>query len=530
MMVTIAELLDWKVAEVNGAADYLANRRARLADLEGDLAGAKPPESWNTPRVEAAISAHEKLRLRLFDMAAEISDVQVTLHESAGLFREAIKELNRALDLASVEGFTVSHASGVVMNGNTYSDEGTANAAEEVMRQVRDAIDASLQKADQADVDLAAALKAAADGKVDGGSTSISDAITQLPPSLDGLGKKEIIRKLGDEFAVDTIDAYLNVEAEFMKYQIEGAAKATYTVTAKGTVLMDLTLEGGLGRGVEAGTDAAGASAEASVGAGSTVGLKFGSVAEAEKFLSGLDDAAMDLKLYEYGAVPAAVGANVFDYIKDHDPESWKVGAYASAGGEFHVPGFKMDGEARGDVYYDTIKEEVGLKVQAELGGELGSKESQTVAAGAKVEGELKFDKDRNPSEFTVGGSVSGSLGARISNEIPGFSHKEGAGGDIQLKIDKDNPAFDSIVRAAQGGDMDKAADLAFDNGQVVIRQTSITEGSGVVKDFKVDGGQAGGLDVDAGSSVTSANGVWVRPAGSNEFVGLSRGDLREDG
>lgn len=528
-MVTIAELLDWKVAEVNAAAEYLANRRKRLADLEEDLNGAKPPDSWKTPRVETVISAHGRLRSRLLDMAAEVSDVQVTLHESAVLFEEARKELNRALDLATGEGFSVSLASGVIMDGNTYPDEGAAKAAEKVMHQVRDAIDGALQKADQADTDLAAALKAAADGNVEGGTGSLSEAITQLPPSLDGLDKRDIIRKLGDEIAVETIAAYLNVQAEFMKYQVEGAANATYTVTASGKVLMDLTLEGGLGKGVEAGTEAAGASAEASIGLGSTVGLKFDSVADAEKFLAGLDDAALDLKLYEYGAVPAAVGANIVEYIKDHDPESWKVGAYASVGGEFRLPGFSMEGEARGDAYYDIIKEQAGLKVQAELSGEVGNKENPTVSAGAKVEGEIKFDKDRTPSEFSVSGSVSGSLGARIANEIPGFSHKEGAGGDIQLKVDKDNPAFGSIVRAAQDGDMNKAADLAFDHGQVVIRQTSTVEASGVVEDVKVDAGQAGGVDIDAGSSVTSANGVWVRPVGANEFVGLTPDDLRGD-
>lgn len=526
-MVTIADLLDWKVAEVRGAAEYLANRRSRIADLEGDLNAAKPPASWNTPNVETVTSAHQRLRSRLLDMAAEVSDVQVTLLECAGLFDEAVKELNRALDHASREGFTVSLASGVIMDGNTYPDEAAANAAEKVRHQIRDAINAALQKADQADTDLAAALKAAADGKVDGGSGSLSDAITQLPPSLDGLDKSEIIRKLGDEIAVETVSAYLNAEAEFMKYQIEGAANATYSVTASGKVVMDLTLEAGFGMGVEGGTEVAGASAEASVGVGSTVGLKFDSVAEAEKFLSGLDEAAFDLKFYEFGAVPAAVGANIIDYVKDHDPESWKVGAYASAGGEFHVPGFNMEGEARGDAYYDIVKQEVGLKVQAELSGELGDKDNPTVSAGAKVEGEIKFDKDRAPSEFSVAGSVNGSLGARIANEIPGFSHKEGAGGDIQLKVDKDNPAFDSIVRAAQSGDMNKAADLAFDHGQVVIRQTSTAEVSGVVKDVDVDLGQVGGVEIDAGGSVTSANGVWVKPAGSNKFVGLSPDDLR---
>ncbi|MFE6646558.1 hypothetical protein ACFVJS_08360 [Nocardioides sp. NPDC057772] len=526
-MVTIAELLDWKAAEVRGAAEYLANRRGRLVDLDDDLNAARPPESWDTPNVGAVTTAHQRLRSRLLDMAAEVSDVQVTLLECAGLFDEAVKELNRALDHASSEGLTVGLASGVIMDGNTYPDEAAAKAAEKVMHEIRGAIDAALQKADQADADLAAALKAAADGKVDGGSGSIAEAITQLPPSLDGLDKSEIIRKIGDEIAVETVAAYLNAEAEFMKYQVEGAAKATYSVTASGKVVMDLTLEAGFGMGVEGGTDLAGASAEASIGVGSTVGLTFNSVAEAEKFLSGLDEAAFDLKFYEFGSVPAAVGANIIDYVKDHNPDSWKVGSYASAGGEFHVPGFKLEGEARGDAYYDIIKREVGLKVQAEVGTEFGDRNNPTISAGAKVEGEIKFDEDRVPKEFSVAGAVSGSLGARIANEIPGFSHKEGVGGDIQLKVDKDNPAFGSIVRAAQSGDMNRAADLAFDHGQVVIRQTSVAEASGVIEDVDVDLGQVGGVDIDAGGSVTSANGVWVKPAGSNKFVGLTTDDLR---
>lgn len=509
-MVSIHDLLSWKIGELQFAADFLANRRTRLIDLEDDLRAARPPESWKTPRCKWAFKAHEKLRLRVNDLVAELSNVQITIVECSSVMKEAQGDLNRALDRAADHGFNVSHSSGVIMDGNTYPDEKHAKKAAEQMESVHAAIEAALKKADSADQDLAAALRSAVNGAVDGGKGSLEDAASsQKPPSLDDLTPEELAKKFGSEISLATMNAYLEGEAKLTSWmKAEFGAKAEYQVMMDGTVKMNLHVEGGLGLAVM-GEGAASGGAGLSAGRTGDFEISFDSKEEAERFLNGFEDAAKDVNWSSYHTLGAGVAAsvreNIAGYIERENVTSVKSGLYGKAELGFEAPYAKAGAEGRVDGYYDFKKDEYGLKVAGMVSAE---HKSSGAALSAAIDGEVKTNNSGQPKELSLSGAINGQVASeRLGINIPGAA--QGHGVDVAIKMDDKNPLWHDAQAALKRGDVDRAVDLAMDHGQVIVKQSASTGN-------EQDAGDPG---TDAGAQIKATKNVWVRDANSDGFT-----------
>lgn len=520
-MVSINDLLDWKPATLGEVADVLTRRRKRLVDLQDEIDAAKPPVTWVSGSSTKAKTTHEKLRLRLLDMAAEVSDVVVNLDDAAARMKAAKTKLQDALEVAQAKGFTVDHATGVVKDPQTYENPVDRNEKGIEVSGVAGDISDALTAAQEADLDLAASLQSAADGKIDGGTGLLSDAINQVPTRMDDLTPEQLAEMLGEDVTIHSISAYLEVEAELASWEIEGKAQADYKVMADGTVIMALHLEAGLGREIEIG------GAEADVGAGGSTDLelKFANAKEAQEFLDEMDNRAFDdvgLGDVVKGQVPLRVAQNVAEYIQEQDIESFRTGVYASGEMEFDQPWAKGAVEGRAEAYYDWVKEQYGLKIEATAEGEMGG-EGSGYNATAGLSGDLKIQQDGEFESLTLAGKLSATAAnERLGIDLPAGT-STGAGVDVELKVDRDNPAYDDIEAALTAGELDRAKDLALDNGQLVVRQTVIEEYASEEHEIDLKVAEA---EFSYGASGETATHVWYREPGRNEVYSIDPAQL----
>lgn len=519
-MVSIDNLIDWKPGDLDPVADLLVKRRKALVDLQDEIDDSYPPLTWASEAGNNARSSHEKLRLRLNDMTAEVSDVAVSLIESERLMKAARTRLTEALALAKGKGYTVDHATGTVTDPAKYAHDVDASHARTSVQAIADDIGTALTEADEADTALAKALDDAAKGKVEGGDESLSEAAIQLPPSMDDLTQKELIELLGGDIAISTISAFLDAELEFATWELEGRAEAQYVVMADGTVKMVLSLEAGLGREIKV----AGTEADVSAGGTTSLELKFSSQEEAQKFLDGLDNATVDFNsLGDYMNPGTTVVKNVADYVMAQDITSLKVGVYGQGEVEMDNSALgKAVASGRVEAYYDLVKEEMGIKVTGKLEvDDLAG--HQDVSGSVELTGELTAKKNGDFNDFTLSGKMEASaVNQKLGIDLPP-STSTGQGLDVELKVTADNPAAEAIKSAVARGDMDEATELAMENGRVVIRQTSIETLASEEIEFDV---KVGGAEIEYGASVEAANVVYVRPEGGHDLVELDLSQL----
>lgn len=520
-MTTIAELLAWKPESLGTVADALVKRRKSLVDLQDEMDAADPPATWVAGSAGRAQESHERLRLRLLDLAAEVSDVAINLDDAQNRISTARRDLQGALGAARANGFTVDHASGRVSDPQMYDDPVERGAAAGQVQGVVDDIGAALTAAQEADLDLAASLRAAAAGTIDGGTGLLSQAVVQLPTRMDEMTPEQLAAMLGDEVAIHTISAFLEVEAELATWEIEGKAEAEYKVMADGSVVMALHLEAGLGREVEVG------GAEADVGAGGTTDLElaFDSVEEAQAFLDGLDDRALaDIGLGDAvtGQVAPRIAANVADYIQEQEIKSFRTGVYGSGEMEFDQPWARGAVEGRAEAYYDWVEELYGVKLEVSGDAELGGRESGYEAAGA-LSGDLKIQQDGQFESLTLNGEMS----ATAANERLGIAMppgtSTGAGVDVQLRVEHDNPARQDIEAAMAAGDVGRAKDLALDNGELVVRQVMIEEYASGEKEYDL---KVAELEWEYGAEGQTATQIWYREPGRSQIYQIDPGQL----
>lgn len=518
-MVSIDNLLDWKPADLDSVTDVLVKQRKALVDLQDEIDDSVPPWSWASQAGDNARTSHEKLRLRLNDMVAEVSDIAVSLVEAEKQMKSAKQLLSDAITLAKGNGFTVDHKTGTVSDPTEYASEVDASHASRKITSIADDIRQALTDADTADTALAKALDDAAKGKVDGGDESLADASVQLPPSMDDLTQEELIELLGGDIAISTISAYLEAEAEFASWELEGKAEAKYVVMADGTVKMSLALEAGLGREIEVG----GTEADVSAGGTTELELTFKSAKEAQDFLDGLDDATLDFDGFsDYMSPGSTVVSNVADYVMAQDITSFKTGVYGKGEVEFDTPLGEGTASGRLDAYYDWATDQIGVKVSGNLSvSDMGGQDGRD--GSVEMAGELKVSNTGDFKDFTLTGKMEASaLNEKLGIEMPAGT-KTGQGLDVELKIADDNPAKDQIMDAVGRGDMDQAAELAMDNGRVVIRQTTVE--TLVDEDHEIDL-KVAEAEVKYGAKIESANVVLVRPAGSDHLVPLDLSKL----
>lgn len=512
-MVSISEVLKWQPGTLSEVTDGLLRKKRSLTDLQDEMEGALPPYTWVSPHATTAREKHERLRLRLLDMVAEVGRVSASVDFAEAEVKAAKDSLTAALDAAASAGLRVDRDTGEVTDPRTYANEVDALRASGRVADAADRIRDALTAAQTADSDLCAALQAAIDGTVDGGTGSFGSAGNQLPSALVGMEPAEIAKRYADDVALQTLQAWLEANGEAFGFKIEGAAKATSIVRGDGTVTMALHLEGGLGRSVSVGT----ASADVTGGLTTDLELSFDSPEEAQAFLDGLDDAAMALSWKELGYAPAAIADNVADYIGEQDVSSFKTGFYGKASGEFDVGWASGDASGRVDGTYDWVKEKYGLKVSAQASGDVGGEDSGIKGAAA-LSGELKLDKGGELEEAVFSGSISGKMANdKFGVDIPHTS--TGAGADIEVKMAEDNPHFAEFKATAMRGDLDGAADLALEHGRVVVRTFSIEEFADERK--KLEAGPVGDGEIRFGASAETAQQVWVRPPGEHYVLAV---------
>lgn len=523
-MPTIAELLDWQPDSLANLADSLFASRRRLKGLQDEINTGKPPESWDAPATPSAVSDYDDLHQRLNDIAAQVSDLAVTVEETSAEIRAARSALEDALTEASGEGFSVNRQTGDItappppVTDFPTGDPRQVTENARVQRETREQdkridqiaadIDRALKRADAADVGLARAMISSIEYNVRGGDGTIAQAIAiQLPPSLEGLTPQEIAEKLGGDIGLATVKAYLEGEMPLHRwFKAEYGVAADYKVMMDGTVKMSLQVEGGIGAAL------AGSGAGASLMGGRTgeVEISFKTEEEAQRFLNGFEDAATDIDLSNFrtgGGLAGSLVQNVAEYIRTQEVTGLKTGIYAKGEFEFDTNFVKGDASGRIDAYRDFDQDEYGFKVQGSLSGE---DRQSGVGGSASFSGELKTDLDGTPKSLSLTGEVSGKVTAeKLGIDIPGG--RGGAAADVELKVDQNNVMWNEIQEAVNRGDMDRATDLAMDHGQVVVKQTAI---GGTEFDAKrPEGG------IEWGTESKTTNQVWVRDANSDEIV-----------
>lgn len=520
-MVSINELLDWDPAGLGEAADSLTITRRALVDLQDEIDGGRPPSSWIAGSASAAHREHERLRTRLLDLTAEVADVAVNLDDAQARILTAKNALQDALSDASIEGFVVNRASGSVSDPGTYEDVVERDLAARRLRSIVADIDAALMRAQEADADLAAAMTSAARGRTDGGTGSLADAATQLPESMDEMTDAELAEMLGDDVAIHTITAFLDLELELATWELEGYAEGEYRVAANGTTFLRLHLEAGLGREIEV----SGVEMDVSGGATTELELRFDSPEEARAFLDQLDDRALEgIGMGEVitGTVPHAVAVNVADYVAQQDISSFRVGAYGSGELEFDQPWARGAFEGRLDAYYDTRGDFFGARAEVSAEAEMGREGSGYSGAGS-LAGEFQVNRDGSFRQMTLSGEMSASAANdRLDLPMPRGS-STGVGVDVQVMIDSRNPAIDEITAALGDGDMGRARELALDNGELTIRQT-VTEQI-ASQEHTIDVG-IGGVELEMGATSETATTVWHREAGRSQLYVVDVADL----
>ncbi|MFD4326035.1 hypothetical protein ACFWQC_15465 [Nocardioides sp. NPDC058538] len=525
-MPTIAELLGWQPDSLAKLADSLFASRRRLKGLQEEINTGKPPESWDAPATPSAVSDYDDLHQRLNDIAAQVSDLAVTVEETSAEVRAARSDLEDALTEADREKCSVNRQTGDItapplpVTDFPTGDPRQVTENARVRQQTRERdqrvdqiaadIDRALKRADAADVGLAKAMISSIEYEVRGGDGTIAEAIAaQLPPSLEGLTPQEVAEKLGGDIGLATMKAYLEGEMPLHRwFKAEYGVAADYKVMMDGTVKMSLQVEGGIGVAL------AGSGGGASLMAGRTgeVELSFKSEEEAERFLSGFEDAATDIDLSTFrtgGGLAGNVAQNIAEYIRDQEVTGLKTGIYAKGEIEFDTNFVKGDANGRIDAYRDFDQDEYGFKVHGTLSGE---HKASGVGGSASFTGELKTDLEGTPKSLSLAGEVSGKVAAeKLGIDIPGRRGETGA--DVELKVDQGNVMWDEIHEAVKRGDMDRATDLAMDHGQVVVKQTAIG-GS----DFDAKRPEGG---IEWGTESKTTQNVWVRDANSNEVVSI---------
>lgn len=519
-MPTVTELLGWQPDKLAELADDLFASRRRLKGLQDEIDTGKPPESWDAPAAPSARGDYEDLHQRLNDIAAQVSDLAVSVEETASEVRAARSALQDALTEASGQGFSVNRQTGEVtapaipaesfpgdpraQNSENLRVDREEKARDKKVDAIAAEIDHALERAEFADAGLAVAMESSISYAVRGGDGDIDEAIkSQAPPSLDKMTPEEIAKVLGGEISIETISAYLEAKIPIYKgIFADVGIKADYRVMLDGRVVMNLHAEGGLG----AMLGQTGKNASVSGGGTADLGITFDSKEEAEKFLSGLEDASKEVSII--AGKPVFNG--VAEYINQENVTSRRGGFYGEAGFEFDTRYAKADGEGRIEGYHDEEQDEYGFKIEGSFKGVAHGSGDTGVGGSASVSlaGEAKTDGNGRLKEVSFSGAASGGImNEKLGGDLPGVS--AGTNVDVELKMKRDNVMWSEMNEAMRSGDVDRSTDIAMDHGQVIIRHTKITDGS-------VDFGAG-----EAGTDATSTTAAWVRDENSRELVAV---------
>lgn len=196
-MVSYADVRRWKPEELESAHSELGKRRDDLIGLQDELDGAKNPAGWSGPAAERAAGEHAELVDGMRSLIAEVATVRVAVAAAADEVAQLRKRIEQADHEARAHGFEITEEGGVRdVNPPQDVPEDQLEEVRQQRLQVRDKLVADIEKilddAEQTDAELAKALTAAEEDRIEpgkGGTLADAAATDELVELAASAGK-----------------------------------------------------------------------------------------------------------------------------------------------------------------------------------------------------------------------------------------------------------------------------------------------------------------------------------------------------
>ncbi|MGQ0776292.1 MAG: alpha/beta hydrolase [Pseudonocardiales bacterium] len=199
-MLSLADIRQWKPAELDGVFAALGTHRDTLITLDDDLIGARHPAGWTGAAAEAATADFDRLAERMRRIVAAVAGVRRAVGDTADAVIEVQRALAEAEELAWRHSFTVDPDAAVidVSPPEVLADQAQAVARDRAMvrAEVIGLLEQVLRRAAEIEAELTAVLNAAARFDIeDGTTTTLAGAaeagaaageLSELRPPQDG--------------------------------------------------------------------------------------------------------------------------------------------------------------------------------------------------------------------------------------------------------------------------------------------------------------------------------------------------------
>ncbi|MGH3698814.1 MAG: alpha/beta hydrolase [Pseudonocardiaceae bacterium] len=185
-MLSLADVRQWKPAELDGVFAVLGAHREALITLDDDLAVVRNPAGWAGVAAPAAAANLDRLTERMRRIVAGVARVRRAVGDTADAVIELQRALAEAEALARFHGLVIG-PDGTVIEVAPPADQ-TAPMAQEraaVQSAVIGLVQQVLRGAEQVDADLTAVLRAAARFEIDDNTTLAAAAgglSARVPP------------------------------------------------------------------------------------------------------------------------------------------------------------------------------------------------------------------------------------------------------------------------------------------------------------------------------------------------------------
>jgi alpha/beta hydrolase family protein len=181
-MVSFADVRRWKPEGLDSAHNELGKRRDNLIGLQDELDGAKNPEGWSGQAADNSAQQHTKLMDGMRSLVAEVATVRVAVAAAADDVAKIKQQIQQADHEAQANGFEITEEGGIRdVKPPQDVPEDQLEAVKQQRLQVRDklveTIEKILDEAERTDAELAKALTAAEQDKIQPGrGGSLADA------------------------------------------------------------------------------------------------------------------------------------------------------------------------------------------------------------------------------------------------------------------------------------------------------------------------------------------------------------------
>jgi hypothetical protein len=198
-MVSFADARRWKPEGLESVHRELGKRRDNLISLQDELNGAKNPEGWSGQAADNSARQHTKLMDDMRSLVAEVATVRVAVAAAADDVAKLKQQIQQADHEAQAHGFEITEEGGIRdVKPPQDVPQDQLEAVKQQRLHVRDklveTIEKILDEAERTDAELAKALTAAEQDKIQPGrGGSLADAAnTEAIKSLaESAGKPE---------------------------------------------------------------------------------------------------------------------------------------------------------------------------------------------------------------------------------------------------------------------------------------------------------------------------------------------------